>query len=151
MKCPFCGYPRTRVIDTSRDRRGNIRRRRVCPQCGQRFSTYERIIANLPMLIKSDGTREAFDRSKLLRGIHSACWKRPVSATDLERLVDEIETQLKAMGRAEVPSRVVGDMVLEGLKKLDRVAYIRYAIVYRGLNDLRAIRDEIDRLLAQDE
>ncbi|NPA06968.1 MAG: transcriptional repressor NrdR [Chloroflexi bacterium] len=149
MKCPFCGYPRTRVVDTTRDRQGNIRRRRECPQCGRRFSTYERIIANLPMLIKSDGTREAFDRNKLLRGIRMACWKRPVSATDLERLVDDIETRLKAMGRAEVPSRVVGDMVLEGLKELDQVAYIRYAIVYRGLNDLRAIRDEIDRLLAQ--
>jgi transcriptional repressor NrdR len=99
------------------------------------------------MIVKQDGTREEFDREKLIRGIRIACAKRPVSATDIERLVGEIEATLQAMGRAEVSSRVVGDMVIAGLKELDQIAYIRYAIVYLGLDDLRAIRKEIDRLL----
>jgi transcriptional repressor NrdR len=99
------------------------------------------------MIVKQDGTREEFDREKLIRGIRIACAKRPVSATDYERLVGEIEATLQAMGRAEVSSRVVGDMVIGGLKELDQIAYIRYAIVYLGLDDLHAIRKEIDRLL----
>jgi transcriptional repressor NrdR len=99
------------------------------------------------MIVKQDGTREEFDREKLIRGIRIACAKRPVSATDIERLVGEIEATLQAMGRAEVSSRVVGDMVITGLKELDQIAYIRYAIVYLRLDDLHAIRKEIDRLL----
>jgi transcriptional repressor NrdR len=99
------------------------------------------------MIVKQDGTREEFDREKLIRGIRIACAKRPVSATEIERLVGEIEATLQAMGRAEVSSRVVGDMVIAGLKELDQIAYIRYAIVYLGLDDLHAIRKEIDRLL----
>ncbi len=99
------------------------------------------------MIVKQDGTREEFDREKLIRGIRIACAKRPVSATDIERLVGEIEATLQAMGRSEVSSRVVGDMVIAGLKELDQIAYIRYAIVYLGLDDLHAIRKEIDRLL----
>ena len=98
-------------------------------------------------MIKQDGTREEFDRDKLIRGIRIACVKRPVSAADIERLVGEIEATLQSMGKAEVSSRVVGDIVIAGLKDLDHVAYIRYAIVYLGLDDLRAIRTEIDRLL----
>jgi transcriptional repressor NrdR len=111
------------------------------------FSTYERLILATPLIIKQDGTREEFDREKLLRGIRISCAKRPVSATDIERLVGEIESALQTMGRAEVSSRVVGDMVIAGLKGLDQIAYIRYAIVYLGLDDLRSIRHEIDRLL----
>jgi transcriptional repressor NrdR len=99
------------------------------------------------MLIKQDGTREEFDREKLWRGIRIACAKRPVPAAEVDRLVGEIESALQAMGKAEVSSRVVGDMVIAGLKGLDQVAYIRYATVYLGFDDLRAIRDEIDRLL----
>jgi transcriptional repressor NrdR len=98
-------------------------------------------------MVKQDGTREEFDRDKLLDGIRISCAKRPVSAAEIERLVGEIESALQAMGRAEVSSRVVGDMVIAGLKELDQVAYIRYAIVYLGLDDLRSIRDEIDHLL----
>jgi len=98
-------------------------------------------------LIKQDGTREEFDREKLIRGIRISCAKRPVSAANIERLVGEIEAALQAMGRSEVSSRVVGDMVIAGLKELDLIAYIRYAIVYLGLDDLTAIRSEIDRLL----
>ena len=147
MRCPYCANVSSRVIDTSHDSRGGIRRRRECENCGQRFSTYERPILATPLIIKQDGTREEFDRDKLLRGIRISCAKRPVSATDIERLVGEIEAALQAMGRAEVSSRVVGDMVITGLKELDQIAYIRYAIVYLGLDDLKSIRSEIDRLL----
>lgn len=147
MRCPYCHNENSRVIDTSHDSRGGIRRRRECESCGQRFSTYERAILATPLIIKQDGTREEFDRDKLLRGIRISCAKRPVSATDIERLVGEIESALQAMGRSEVSSRVVGDMVIAGLKGTDLIAYIRYAIVYLGLDDLGSIRNEIDRLL----
>ena len=147
MRCPYCQEDDSRVVDTSHDARGGIRRRRECNNCSQRFSTYERAILANPLLVKQDGTREEYDREKLLSGIRISCAKRPVSAAEIERLVGEIESALQAMGRAEVSSRVVGDMVIAGLKELDQVAYIRYAIVYLGLDDLRSIRDEIDHLL----
>jgi transcriptional repressor NrdR len=147
MRCPYCNNERSRVVDTSRDSRGGVRRRRECEGCGQRFSTYERPILATPLIIKQDGTREEFDREKLIRGIRISCAKRPVTAADIDRLVGEIEAALQALGRAEVSSRVVGDMVMPGLKELDQIAYIRYAIVYLGLDDLQAIRTEIDRLL----
>jgi transcriptional repressor NrdR len=147
MKCPYCESEHSRVVDTSHDSRGGIRRRRECDDCGQRFSTYERPILATPLIVKQDGTREEFDRDKLLRGIRISCAKRPVSAADIERMVGEIESALQSMGRSEVSSRVVGDLVISGLKELDQVAYIRYAIVYLGLDDLRAIRNEIDHLL----
>lgn len=147
MRCPYCQSDETRVIDTSHDTRGGVRRRRECLLCKQRFSTYERAILAAPLIVKQDGTREEFDRDKLIRGIRIACAKRPVSAADIERLVGEIESSLQALGRAEISSRVVGDMVIAGLKQLDQVAYIRYAIVYLGLDDLHSIRTEIDRLL----
>ena len=147
MRCPYCENERSRVVDTTHDARGGVRRRRECLSCEQRFSTYERPIFATPLLIKQDNTREEFDRGKLMRGIRIACAKRPVSAADIERLVGEIESTLQSMGRSEVSSRVVGDMVIAGLKKLDLIAYIRYAIVYLGLDDLTSIRGEIDRLL----
>ena len=147
MRCPYCQHHRSRVVDTSHDARGGVRRRRECENCGQRFSTYERPILATPLLVKQDGTREEFDRDKLINGIRISCAKRPVSAADIERLVGEIESTLQGMGRAEVSSRVVGDMVIAGLKNLDLIAYVRYAIVYLGLDDLQAIRSEIDRLL----
>jgi len=147
MRCPYCKNEQSRVVDTSHDTRGGVRRRRECERCGQRFSTYERPVMATPLIVKQDGTREEFDRDKLLRGIRIACAKRPVSATDIDRLVGEIESALQALGRAEVSSRVVGDMVIAGLKDLDLIAYIRYAIVYLGLDDLGAIRDEINRIL----
>jgi transcriptional repressor NrdR len=100
-----------------------------------------------PLLVKQDGTREEFSREKLLRGIRISCAKRPVSAADIERIVGEIEAELQKMGKEEVPSRIVGDMTIERLKDLDQVAYIRYAIVYLGLDDLESIRGEIDRIL----
>jgi transcriptional repressor NrdR len=147
MRCPFCSSQQTRVIDTSHDTRGGIRRRRVCLGCEQRFSTYERAILATPLVTKTDGTREEFQREKLAGGVRIACAKRPVSAADIDRLVGEIEARLQGMGRAEVSSRVIGDMAIAGLKELDHIAYIRYAIVYLGLDDLEAIQQEINRLL----
>lgn len=148
MRCPLCQNELgTKVIDTTHDNRGGIRRRRECKHCGKRFSTYERAILSTPLVVKEDGTREEFDREKLIRGLRVACVKRPVSASDLERLAGEIEAALQRLGKAEVPSAVIGDMVIAGLKELDQVAYIRYAIVYLGLDDLKAVRSELDRLM----
>lgn len=115
--------------------------------CEQRFSTYERAILAAPLLVKRDGIREEFDREKLGSGLRIACAKRPVSAADIDRLVGKIESTLRGMGKAEISSRVVGDMAIAGLKELDHIAYIRYAIVYLGLDDLNSIREEIDQLL----
>jgi transcriptional repressor NrdR len=135
------------VIDTSHDARGGVRRRRVCQECRNRFSTYERAMLATPLVIKQDGTREEFDRDKLARGIRISCAKRPVPAADIDRMVGEIEATLQTLGKSEVSSRVIGDMVMAGLKEIDHIAYVRYAIVYLGLDDLRAIQTEIDALL----
>ena len=147
MRCPYCAEADSKVIDTNHDARGGVRRRRECLKCGQRFSTYERAVLSTPLLVKQDGTREEFDREKLLRGIRISCAKRPVTASDIEHLVGEIEATLQTMGEVEVSSRIVGDMVINGLRELDHIAYIRYAIVYLGLDDLKSIRNEIDHLL----
>ncbi len=147
MRCPYCGAGDSQVIDTNHDSKGGVRRRRKCKDCHQRFSTYERAILATPLIVKQDGTREEFDREKLMRGLRISCAKRPVSASDIERMVGEIEATLQTMGKSEVSSRVIGDMVIAGLKDLDQVAYIRYAIVYLGLENLKSVREEIDRLL----
>ena len=147
MRCPYCQHDNSKVLDTTHDSQGGIRRRRECLDCGQRFSTYERAILATPLLIKQDGAREEFDREKLARGVRIACAKRPVSAADIERLIGQVETSLQKMGKAEVSSRVVGDLVINGLKEMDQIAYIRYAIVYLRLDDLHSLRNEIDRLL----
>ncbi len=146
MLCPYCHCEGSRVLDTTPDAQG-IRRRRECLHCGQRFSSYERPLLATPLIIKQDGTREEFDRAKMERGIRIACAKRPVPAEAIDRLVGQVEAELQKMGKAEVSSRVVGDLVINGLKELDHIAYIRYAIVYLRLSDLRALREEIDRLL----
>ncbi|MFO7680617.1 MAG: transcriptional regulator NrdR [Chloroflexota bacterium] len=147
MNCPYCDNEKTRVIDTNHDARGGTRRRRVCDNCQQRFSSYERPILATPLVVKKDGTREEFSREKMLAGVRVACAKRPVAAEDIERIAGEVEAELQQMGRAEVNSRLVGDKIIKKLKELDEVAYIRYAIVYLGLDDLESIRTEIDRLL----
>jgi transcriptional repressor NrdR len=147
VKCPYCAGDNTRVIDTSHDQRGGIRRRRVCSTCDERFTTYERPILATPLLVKRDGTREEFSRDKLMAGIRMACTKRPVAAAEIERLVGEVESELQQMGKAEVSSRIVGDKVMHHLKQLDEVAYIRFAIVYLRLDDLEEIRTELERLL----
>ncbi|MBU0704930.1 MAG: transcriptional regulator NrdR [Chloroflexi bacterium] len=150
MRCPYCDSAKTRVIDTTRSARG-VRRRRVCKACDRRFSTVERAILTTPLVVKKDDQREEFDRAKLISGLRIACARRPVSAGDLERLVDRVEGHLRQMGKAEIPSRVIGDLIIEELKALDPVSYIRYAIVYLGLEDLDAVRAEIDRLLGERE
>jgi transcriptional repressor NrdR len=147
MRCPHCESENTRVIDTTHDAKGGIRRRRVCEDCDQRFSTYERAVLSTPLIIKRDNTREEFDKEKLLQGIRLACTKRPVSAEEIERLAGEIEAKLQHTSKLEIPSQVIGDFVIEGLRKLDDVAYIRFASVYLPLGNLNALRDEIDRLL----
>lgn len=147
MKCPYCHNEQSKVLDTTHDSRGGVRRRRECESCNQRFSTHERALLSTPLIIKENGNRVEFDREKLARGIRIACAKRPVSAANIERLVSAVEVRLQNMGRAEVSSRVVGDLVIAGLKELDHIAYIRYAIVYLRLDDLHTLRDEIDQLL----
>jgi len=146
MKCPFCGESDTKVIDTTHERGGGIRRRRACNKCGNRFSTLEQAIPSL-VVVKSDGRREPFDRGKLLSGLRVACAKRSISSEAIEGLVDRIEIAIEGTGKAEVPSKMIGDMVIAGLKELDQVAYIRYAIVYLGLKDVEAVRREIDKIL----
>lgn len=149
MRCPYCQTDDSKVIDTTHDNHGGIRRRRECLNCGQRFSSYERPIMTTPLVVKQDGMREEFDREKLERGIRIACAKRPVSAADIERLVGQVEAELLRAGKSEISSRVVGDLVIKGLKEMDQIAYIRYAIVYLRLDDLRSLRKEIDRLLLE--
>lgn len=147
MRCPQCESENTRVIDTTHDSHGGIRRRRVCEECSHRFSTYERAISSTPMIIKRDNTREEFDRDKLVRGIRISCAKRPVPAAEIDRIAGEVESRLQLMNKLEVSSNLVGDLVIEQLKSLDLIAYIRYAIVYLPLNNLKDIQDEINRLL----
>ena len=149
MRCPYCHHDDSKVIDTTHDSHGGIRRRRECLNCGQRFSSYERPILATPLIVKQDGTREEFDRQKLERGIRIACAKRPVSAADIERLIGQVESELQRQGKAEISSRFIGDLVIKGLKEMDQIAYIRYAIVYLRLDDLHALRSEIDRLLLE--
>ncbi len=151
MQCPFCKTSNTKVIDTNKDAHGGIRRRRECNDCHQRFSTFERAILATPLVIKRDNTRETFDRNKLYDGIRIACAKRPVSAVEIEKLVGEVESSLQKLGKPEIPSRLIGDMVIKGLKEMDQIAYIRYASVYLRFGDLQSIRSEIDRLLSDDQ
>lgn len=149
MKCPYCDSKRTRVVDTTRKEQ-SIRRRRECQDCGERFSTMERAILTTPLVVKGDDRREAFEREKVLSGLRIACAKRPVSADELERVVDRVEGHIRQMGKPEVPSRVIGDLVMEELRTLDPVSYIRYAIVYLGLENLEAVRTEVNRLLEEE-
>ena len=148
MKCPYCESDNTRVIDTAHETTGpGIRRRRECNSCNKRFSTLERGILDTPMVVKSDGRREPFDRAKLMSSIRMACAKRPISSAALDGLVNQIEARIQQTGKAEVPSKMIGDLVIVGLKQIDQVAYIRFATVYLGLDDLESIRREIDKIL----
>ena len=147
MPCPFCGAEDTRVIDT-RQVGDAIRRRRECQSCHQRFTTYERVARASIMVVKRDGRREEFDREKLYEGLRRACAKRPISTEVLGQIVDQIENRLCNLGQAEVPSRVIGEMVMERLKDLDGVAYVRFASVYRCFTDLEDLKREVDGLLS---
>lgn len=147
MECPHCGHTQHKVIDT-RDAGDAIRRRRQCEQCKQRFTTYEHVAANL-LVTKSDGRREPFDRQKLQSGIQVAAAKRPISSDTIEHVVSQIVEALQGMGRSEVASTVIGNMVLDHLAQLDQVAYIRFASVYLNMNDVAEVRTEIDRLMGR--
>ncbi|NLS77268.1 MAG: transcriptional repressor NrdR [Chloroflexi bacterium] len=145
MKCPFCAKNLSRVIDT-REIGDGIRRRRECQSCSRRFTTYERVAPINLLVVKNDGRREEYNRDKLLEGIRIACAKRPIPSQVLEDLVDDISAQLYATGEVEIPSRAIGEMVMEGLKKLDDVAYVRFASVYRRFQDVDGMVDEIQGL-----
>jgi transcriptional repressor NrdR len=146
MNCPYCGHSEDKVID-SREVNEGIRRRRQCLGCGARFTTYERLQPASLFVIKKDERREEFDREKLLSGIRKACEKRPLPTGIVEKLVDDIEAELYQLGKAEVASAVVGDMVMARLKNLDHIAYIRFASVYREFADITALKQEVDTLL----
>lgn len=148
MKCPFCGDENTKVIDSRPTEDGNsIRRRRVCDKCGQRFTTYEKVETVPLMVIKKDNIREAYDRSKVEGGIIRACHKRPVSANQIEKLVDSIETELFSQEVREIPTQVIGEFVMDGIRKLDEVAYVRFASVYREFKDVSTFMDELKKML----
>lgn len=148
MKCPFCGFEESKVIDSRPTDEGQrIRRRRECLQCGKRFTTYE-IIESLPIIvIKKDKSREAFDRDKLMNGLLRACEKRPVSIDTLDKMIDEIETVLQNSLDREVSSEKIGQLVMEKLKKIDEVAYVRFASVYRQFKDINTFMHELNKLL----
>jgi transcriptional repressor NrdR len=147
MHCPYCAQPDSRVVDTRATSDG-IRRRRECQRCGKRFTTYEQVSEAL-FIVKRDGRREPFDRQKLLQGVRIACAKRPIASADIDRAVSQIEERLYRMGKAEVRSEVVGQLVLEKLQGLDPLAYIRFAIVYMEIEDVKALRGHLDRLMSE--
>ncbi|MFB0559301.1 MAG: transcriptional regulator NrdR [Dehalococcoidales bacterium] len=149
MNCPYCGYHDSKVID-SRDVNEGIRRRRQCLNCDSRFTTYERLQPASLFVIKKDQRREEFDRNKLLTGIRKACEKRPLPTGAVDKLADDIEAELYQLGKAEIPSTVIGDMVMERLKSLDYIAYIRFASVYRDFTDITALKQEVDTLVSSE-
>jgi len=149
MNCPYCGYHDSKVID-SRDVNDSIRRRRQCLSCNSRFTTYERLQPASLFVIKKDERREEFNRTKLLTGIRKACEKRPLPAGAVDKLADDIEAELYHLGKAEIPSTFIGDMVMEKLKKLDYIAYIRFASVYRDFADITTLKQEVDTLVGSE-
>ncbi len=149
MRCPFCGAADSKVLDSRpTDDGGVIRRRRECPACAGRFTTYEKVEARPFVVIKKDGRREAWSPEKVLRGLITACEKRPVELSTLESLVAEVERELRSRYEREVPSKQVGELVTERLRSLDQVAYVRFASVYRQFQDVRRFKEELERLLA---
>lgn len=150
MKCPYCGYSESKVIDSRPTDEGErIRRRRECLNCAKRFTTYE-VIETVPVVVvKKDKSREAFDRNKLLNGLLRACEKRPVPLETLERIVDEIETLLQNSLDREVPSTLIGTYAMDKLKKVDGVAYVRFASVYREFKDINTFMDELNKIKAE--
>lgn len=148
MKCPFCSFEDSKVVDSRPTDEGtSIRRRRECLHCGKRFTTYETVERMPLMLIKRDGTRQAYDRQKLLNGLMKACEKRPVSLMQLERIVDHVEQKLFGSLESEVSSKVIGELVMEQLRKVDEVAYVRFASVYRQFKDINTFMEELNTLL----
>ncbi|HET9109869.1 MAG TPA: transcriptional regulator NrdR [Ktedonobacterales bacterium] len=146
MQCPHCGYVDSKVVD-SRDNGETVQRRRRCERCHERFTTVERIVLNELMVVKRDGRREPFSREKLESGLRHACQKRPIAVGQLEAIVRDIENEIYKLGKAEIESSMIGEMAMERLRRIDAIAYIRFASVYRSYPNLSAMRQEMDRLL----
>ncbi len=148
MKCPFCSFADSKVVDSRPDKGGaTIRRRRECESCGRRFTTHERVEEILPLVMKKDGRREQFDRLKIIAGIQKACEKRPVSVDTIERLVDRLELRLQEGGEKEVPTTMIGEWVMNELHSIDQVAYVRFASVYRQFRDVSQFMDAVQQFL----
>lgn len=147
MKCPFCGHDDSKVLESRHTEEGSIRRRRECVACAKRFNTYERLEVPPLIVVKKDGRREGFDRDKLLSGVLRSCEKRPVSLAQVEALIDEVERELRSSLDKEVPSVVIGERVMERLRLLDGVAYVRFASVYREFKDVNEFREQLEHLL----
>ena len=152
MRCPFCNHVEDKVVDSRLSKEGEvIRRRRECISCERRFTTYERVEGNFPMVIKKDGRREAFERQKILQGLKKACEKRPVSMSTLEEAVTQIEKKIQEMGESEIPSNIIGEEVMRKLHDLDPVAYVRFASVYREFKDINEFMSELKDLLKKED
>ena len=152
MKCPFCGFNDTKVVDSRMGKEGNnIRRRRECIDCERRFTTYERVEESLPLVVKKDGRREMFDRSKIIAGMQRACEKRPVSIATIERFVDSFQQSLQENGEKEIDAGKIGNAVMESLQAIDEVAYVRFASVYRQFKDINEFMNELKDILAQEK
>ena len=148
MKCPFCSYDNTRVIDSRpADENNSIRRRRVCDQCGKRFTTYEKIETIPLIVIKKDNNRETYDRSKIEAGVLRACHKRPISAAQINQLIDSVETSVFNREEKEISSGIIGELVMNKLKDLDTVAYVRFVSVYREFKDINTFMDELKKVM----
>ena len=148
MKCPYCSSENTRVIDSRpADDNNSIRRRRLCDACGKRFTTYEKVETIPVIIVKKDNSRETYDRSKIEAGVLRACHKRPISASQITQLVDEVETEIFNLEEKEIPSQVVGELVMNKLKNLEAVAYVRFASVYREFKDVNTFLDELKKVL----
>jgi transcriptional repressor NrdR len=150
MRCPFCNHIEDKVIDSRQSRDGDvIRRRRECLKCEGRFTSYERIEDVLPYVIKKDNRREPFDRQKILQGLEKACEKRPVSVASIEALVTKIEKNLRSLGEKEVASSIIGEQIMEELREIDEVAYVRFASVYRQFKDISEFKKEIEEIFSR--
>ena len=152
MRCVYCGYTQSRVVDSRvSDDATSIRRRRECESCGRRFTTYEKIEMSPVMVVKRDKTRETFDASKVRPGVIKACEKRPVSSAQINELVQRVEKRVYSLGESEVTSLAIGEMVMDELKRLDEVAYVRFASVYRQFKDIQTFMNELSKLLTDSE
>lgn len=150
MKCPFCGHLENRVIDSRLSNNGEVtRRRRECDQCTRRYTTYERIEDLLPTIVKRDGRREQFDRQKVIHGVRAACSKRPISLEQIDAIAESVERELQEAGEREIPSNRVGEKVMDRLRDLDPVAYVRFASVYRKFRDIEDFAQEVAKLVTE--
>ncbi len=150
MKCPFCSSDNTRVIDSRPvDDNNSIRRRRLCDECGKRFTTYEKVETIPLIVIKKDNTREQYNRSKIEAGVLRACYKRPISVDRINQLIDDVETEIFNLEAKEIPSTVIGEIVMDKLKDLEAVAYVRFASVYREFKDVNTFMNELKKILDQ--